>query len=255
MGLLLWLFFELDPSVTARRVVIALAVTVLLGYLSYALDTASLSGMFTGVPPLLFTVFGGFGWFAVLMSFFASVASRRSTATTRNSTAASPRRTTAHAGAGTCSRTPSSRCSPSSRRRRVQPYRRRPAPFFYAFAGAVAAAMTDTFSIEFGGLYDNPRLITTLRPVEPGTDGGVTWQGVAAGAAGAAIVAGIAALTPDISQSARRHPPRRTRGMTVDSFLGATVEGARIGNEAVNFSATLAAALTGAGVVLTAGLL
>ncbi len=116
--------------------------------------------------------------------------------------------------------------------------------------------MTDTFSSEFGGLYDNPRLITTLRPVEPGTDGGVTWQGVAAGAAGAGIIAGIAALTQDISTVGSGVILLcGLVGMTVDSLLGATVEGSVVGNQGVNMLATLAAALTGAGVVLTAGLL
>ena len=116
--------------------------------------------------------------------------------------------------------------------------------------------MTDTFSSEFGGLYDNPRLITTLRPVEPGTDGGVTWQGVVAGLVGAAIIAGIGTLLLEEigSLGAAVVLACGLVGMFVDSFLGATVEGGYVGNQAVNMLATLAAALTGVVVVLGLGL-
>ena len=43
-------------------------------------------------------------------------------------------------------------------------------------------------------------------------------------------------------------------GMTVDSVLGATVEGTVVGNQGVNALATLAAALTGAGAALAVSL-
>ncbi|MFN7132546.1 MAG: DUF92 domain-containing protein [Myxococcales bacterium] len=33
--------------------------------------------------------------------------------------------------------------------------------------------MSDTLSSEIGGVFDSPRLITTLERVPPGTDGGV----------------------------------------------------------------------------------
>jgi uncharacterized protein (TIGR00297 family) len=116
--------------------------------------------------------------------------------------------------------------------------------------------MTDTFSSEFGGLYDNPRLITTLQPVEPGTDGGVTWQGVLAGLAGAAIIAGIGALLLEEmgSLGATVVLTCGLVGMFVDSILGATVEGGVVGNQAVNMLATLVAALTGVGIVVAVGL-
>ncbi|MFB6222831.1 MAG: TIGR00297 family protein [Haloarcula sp.] len=258
VGLLLWLFFELDPSVTTRRVVIALAVTVLLGYLSYALDTASLPGMLTGVLLSFLTiVLGGFGWFAMLISFFALGGLSTKFRYDKKLDRGIAEENEGARGSGNVLANSivalfavvAAAASPSH-------IAVNPLLFFYAFAGAVAAAMTDTFSSEFGGLYDNPRLITTLKPVEPGTDGGVTWQGVAAGAVGAGIIAGIAALTQDIGTLGSGVILLcGLIGMTVDSLLGATVEGSVIGNQGVNMLATLAAALTGAGVVLSLGLL
>jgi uncharacterized protein (TIGR00297 family) len=258
VGLLLWLFFELDPSVTAQRVVIALAVTVLLGYLSYALDTASLPGMLTGVLLSFLTiVLGGFGWFAMLISFFGLGGLSTKYRYEEKLDRGIAEENEGARGSGNVLANSiialfavvAAAASPSH-------IAVNPLLFFYAFAGAVAAAMTDTFSSEFGGLYDNPRLITTLKPVEPGTDGGVTWQGVAAGAVGAGIIAGIAALTQDIGTVGGGVILLcGLVGMTVDSLLGATVEGSVVGNQGVNMLATLAAALTGAGAVLAVGLL
>jgi uncharacterized protein (TIGR00297 family) len=126
--------------------------------------------------------------------------------------------------------------------------------FLYIFAGSVAAAMSDTLSSEIGGLFDDPRLITTLEVVDPGTDGAVTWQGELAGLAGAFLIAGICTAFFDVGLAGFAVVVLAgIAGMTVDSLLGATVEGGRIGNQGVNFLATVAAGLVGgavAGVVL-----
>ena len=52
--------------------------------------------------------------------------------------------------------------------------------------------MSDTLSSEIGGLFDRPRLITSFEPVDPGTDGAVSWQGELAGVVGAGRI-GLAA--------------------------------------------------------------
>jgi uncharacterized protein (TIGR00297 family) len=127
--------------------------------------------------------------------------------------------------------------------------------FLFAFAGSIAAALADTLSSEIGGLYDNPRLITSFRVVEPGTDGAITWQGELAGIAGAAIVAAIALAGFDTVQTAGAAVivAAGIGGMTVDSILGATIEGRLVGNQGVNLLATLAAALLGGGLAVGFG--
>jgi uncharacterized protein (TIGR00297 family) len=116
--------------------------------------------------------------------------------------------------------------------------------------------MSDTLSSEIGGVFDRPRLITTLKPVEPGTDGGVTWQGELAGVLGAGIVALIAVALFDSVGSAGGGVilAAGVAGMTVDSLLGATIEGGRLGNQSVNFLATLSGAVVGAGLSAAVGL-
>jgi uncharacterized protein (TIGR00297 family) len=64
-----------------------------------------------------------------------------------------------------------------------------------AFAGIMATVTADTWATELGVLSPRPpRLITTLRVVEPGTSGGLTAYGLAASAAGALLIGAVAAL-------------------------------------------------------------
>lgn len=258
VALLLWLFADLAVSVTTTRIAVALGVTVGLGYISYALETASLPGMLTGVLLGLFAiVLGDYGWFAILIAFFGigglstkfrydeklqrGIAEENEGA--RGSGNVLANSLTALLALVAAAASPSH--IPAS-----------PDLFLFAFAGAVAAAMSDTLSSELGGLADNPRLITTLEPVPPGTDGGVTWQGELAGLAGAGIVAGIAALMFETvgPLGAAVIVVAGLFGMTADSLFGATIEGGYVGNQGVNFLATLVAALVGSAFAVVVGL-
>lgn len=63
-----------------------------------------------------------------------------------------------------------------------------------AFFGAMATVNADTWATELGVLArETPRLITTGRPVAPGTSGGVTRYGTLAALTGAAFI-GVAAF-------------------------------------------------------------
>jgi uncharacterized protein (TIGR00297 family) len=129
-----------------------------------------------------------------------------------------------------------------------------PELFRFAFAGSIATAMADTFSSEIGGLYDEPRLITSFERVPAGTDGAVTWQGEVVGVAAAAVVAGIAAVFFDLGPVATATVVAAGFvGMTVDSLLGATLEGESLDNQSVNFLATLGGAVAGALLALAVG--
>lgn len=63
-----------------------------------------------------------------------------------------------------------------------------------AFVGAMATVNADTWATEIGVLArSEPRLLTTMQPVEPGTSGGVTGVGTLATAAGGLAI-GLSAL-------------------------------------------------------------
>src|SRR5204863_1340902 len=66
--------------------------------------------------------------------------------------------------------------------------------FALAYAAAVATAAADTCSSEVGKAYGRRTfLITTFRPVPPGTEGAVSLEGTLGGLAGAALIAALGA--------------------------------------------------------------
>jgi uncharacterized protein (TIGR00297 family) len=256
VGLLLWLLAELEPTIGAGEIVAALAITVAFGYASYALETASIAGMLTGVLLALLTiVLGGYGWFAVLISFFAIGGLSTKFRYERKAALGVAEDNNGARGSGNVLGNAAVALAA------VLGYAasdagflpREPELFLFAFAGSVATAMSDTLSSEIGSVFERPRLITTLEPVDPGTDGGVTWQGELAGIAGAAIVAAIAyGLFPEVgSVGGAIIVAAGVVGMTVDSLLGATLEGSVLGNQSVNFLATLSGAIVCALLVLS----
>ena len=111
---------------------------------------------------------------------------------------------------------------------------------------ALAEAAADTVSSEIGQVFGGqPRMFTTLRRVEPGTDGGVTLLGTAAGVLAAALVAAIAAWTMQAGWlEFGVVTVGGAFGLLFDSLLGATLERKGwLNNDAVNFLSTLSAVL------------
>ena len=123
-----------------------------------------------------------------------------------------------------------------------------------ACVAALAEATADTVSSEMGQVFAGSRwgrtlLITTGRPVAAGTDGGVSVAGTLFGMAGAlvtvvmspfALTGGALLLTVFAAGCA---------GLIFDSMLGATVERRGwLGNDLVNFTSTVFAALLAYGV-------
>ena len=241
-----WGFLALDPTVTVPLVAFGLGVTAALGYVSFALGTASVPGMLTGVlSALLAVVLGGVGWFLTLMSFYAVGGLASKYRFDEKAARGVAQENEGARGTGNVLANSAVALVALVGYAATAHVALPPAPFALAFAGATATAMADTLSSEIGGLFDGPRLVTTLKRVDPGTDGAITWQGEFAGLAGALLVGGLAAVgmpLGDLVGGGGIVVLAGVAGMTVDSLLGALIEGDRVGNQAVNFLATLSGA-------------
>ncbi len=113
-------------------------------------------------------------------------------------------------------------------------------------------ATADTLASEIGAAFGGkPVMLTTLRKAEPGTDGAVSAKGTLAGVAGAAAVSmvGIWAMQMSMLQASAALTGG-VAGLMFDSLLGATVERRGwLGNDLVNFSSTLFAAVFALGLL------
>ena len=113
-------------------------------------------------------------------------------------------------------------------------------------AAALAEMTADTLGSELGQLVPgHPRLLFSLKPVPPGTDGAVSFGGTLAGVLGAAAICGVSlwalALSP---RQAGLAFGAGLAGFAMDSVLGATLERrGLLNNDAVNFLSTATAAV------------
>ncbi len=109
----------------------------------------------------------------------------------------------------------------------------RPTALLAAFAGLMATVTADTWATELGVLSPHrPRLITTGRPVDPGTSGGISLVGTLASAAGALLIGAILCGLLALERAGEPAPwwviPAALigglSGSLIDSLMGATVQ-------------------------------
>ncbi len=122
-------------------------------------------------------------------------------------------------------------------------------PLKAAYIAAVATVTGDTLSAEIGVLSRmQPRLITTLEKVPPGTHGGISVLGEVVGLGGTIIIGVAAWLLGLMSLHVALFVAivGGAIGFHFDSILGALLERKKlIGNGTVNFLSSMTGALTG----------
>lgn len=246
LGLLSLISTSAVPSI--ELVAVALATSAVLGYLALMIDAASVPGAITGVLTVYLTVvLGGIAWVVLLVAFFGigGLATkyrfdekRRRGVAERNRGARGTGNVLGNTAVALIAVLAFANASSDGIWDTV---------YLFAFAGAMATALSDTLSSEIGGLYDDPWLITSLDRVSPGTDGAVTVQGTLAGIVGAVVIATLAVvLSTEIRPSGGGLIVLAgVVGMFTDSVLGAVLEGRLVGNHAVNALATLTGAVIG----------
>jgi len=243
VAMTMFLFEEINFQVDLTILVAATVIAFGFGYTSYRFRVADVSGLFSGAMiGIILIVFADVRWFLIMLTFFIIGAGA-----TRYRYADKERLGVAqeHAGVRGYFNVFANGLVATGA---AILYGVTGNPAFAAlFMGSVASAAADTAASEIGVTGKTPYLITTLRPVPRGTNGGVTLRGEAAAVAASAIVA-AAAWVMGVAD------PRMAVvtvvagfvGTNVDSLVGATLENSgRIGNSGTNLTATFFGGVSG----------
>lgn len=121
--------------------------------------------------------------------------------------------------------------------------------FWAATFSAIATVNGDTLASELGKIHGKrPRLITNLKPVKPGTNGGISLAGEAFALLGSLVIAPFALpLTAYKIPMVAAITLGGFIGVNLDSLIGATLENMGItDNNSTNFLASLLGGLAGA---------
>ncbi|ACS32968.1 DUF92 domain-containing protein [Thermococcus gammatolerans] len=128
--------------------------------------------------------------------------------------------------------------------------------FWAATFSAIATVNGDTLASELGKVYGKrPRLITNLKPVKPGTNGGISLAGELFALLGVLVIVPFALpLTKYDLTMTLAVLTGGFLGINADSFIGATLENkGLLDNNGTNFLASLIGGLIGALVFYTLG--
>jgi uncharacterized protein (TIGR00297 family) len=242
IGLAMWLFVGFDYSVPVLRLLLTLLFMIFLGYALGRVRLADVSGVLSGIlMGFLIVSFTDFRWFVLILSFFViggiftkyKYDYKRAIGIAQEGGGARGYRNVF--GNGLIALVCAIAFGITGN-----------ALLVIAFIGAVATATGDTLASEIGQTYRKlPRLITDLRLVPHGTDGGITMLGEYSALAGAGAIA-IIAIILGVGAFNMMVPVILGGffGANVDSVLGAVLERRHyLTNSSVNLLATVAGAL------------
>ena len=246
-GMTMWIFEEFRYWVPPEEIVVALAFSFFLGVLAYRAKIADVSALLSAaLLGVLIIVFSGLSWFLLLLTFFILGGGF-----TRYKYAYKESKGIAQAKDGIRSYENVFSNSTAALVLAVAygVFPEHSLPIIYAYMGTVATATGDTLASEIGTTAKGrPRMITTLKPSEPGADGAVSLLGEFAAILGSAVI-GILAYLLGVSDNFILTVLITTAGgffgTNIDSLLGATLQKRGVlSNSGVNFVATF----TGAGI-------
>jgi len=254
-AMVMWLFFDVGYTTPPAHVAGVFMGALVLGYIAYRVRIADLSGLLSAtLVGVLVIVFGSVWWFILVLLFFVLGG-----VSTKYRYAYKELRGVAQSRKGVRGyENVFSNTLPALAL--VVLFRALPEfqPVIFAgFLACMATATADTLASEVGETSKSPpRLITTLKPVGVGEDGGITLLGETASLLGAAAtgVLAFALLALGLEGEVQCEPLVMLSvavvcgflGTNIDSLLGATLQRrGMLSNSGVNLVSTTLAALLG----------
>ncbi|HOI12893.1 MAG TPA: DUF92 domain-containing protein [Methanoculleus sp.] len=243
VAMTMFLFEELNFEVDLTILVAAAVIAFGFGYTSYRLRVADVSGLFSGAMiGIILIVFADVRWFLIMLAFFVIGAGA-----TRYRYGDKEQLGVAQEHGGVRGYFNVFANGLVATGAAILYGITGQAAFVALFMGSVASAAADTAASEIGVTGKTPYLITTLKQVPRGTNGGVTLRGEAAAVIASALVAAVAWVMGVAD-------PRMVAvtvaagfiGTNIDSLVGATLENSgRIGNSGTNLVATFSGGVSG----------
>ena len=245
-AMVMWLFASFGYSVSYTYMLLAFAFALVLGYLAYRAGIADMSGLLSAtLVGVLIIAFTDVWWFLLLLTFYLlgggftnyKYGYKQSLGIAQGKGGARGYKNVF---------SNSLVAIVASIGYTIFPHAAN--IFLYIYLGSVATATGDTLASEIGTTYKGkPRMITTLKEVEPGVDGGVSSLGEIAAIFGSMVIALFALLVGviEIDQYCLLGMSIITIsgfvGTNIDSLLGATMQKRGIlSNNGVNLAATIA---------------
>ncbi|MCK9580497.1 MAG: TIGR00297 family protein [Methanoregula sp.] len=241
IAMTMWLIQELNYHADVQLVVIAIIVGFTFGYFAFRAKTADLTGLFSAaLVGIILLVFADVRWFIIMLAFFilGSVATKYKFAykkrigVEQGTTGARGYRNVFANGIVAAAAA-------------VLFGIFQDPIFIVMYVGCVATAAADTLASEIGVTGGIPYLITTMKQVPIGTNGGVTITGETVALLGGLAISLVAfflgVITPWMVVVCT---VAGFVGTNIDSLVGATIENRGIwGNAGTNLLATIGGGL------------
>jgi len=240
IAMTMWLIQELNYKADLQMIVAAVIVGFTFGYFAFRARTADLSGLFSaalvGIILLVFAAPQGPQWFLIMLVFFilGSAATKYKFEYKK--------RIGVEQGKGGARGYRNVFANGIIAAAAAVLFGVFQQPIFVVmYVGCVATAAADTVASEIGVTGGIPRMITTLKRVPIGTNGGITVTGETVALLGALVVSVIAMLLSVITpQMMVICTLAGFIGTNIDSVVGATLENKGfLGNAGTNLLATL----------------
>lgn len=243
----MWLFAGFRYWTSPSQVMLALVLTLAIGYASYMVNMADITGVLSGtLLGVLIIIFGGIEWFIILLAFFilggvfTKYKYRYKEALGIAQAEGGARGYKNVFGNGLVALV-------SAVGWGIWGW------YFLlvAYLGAIATSTGDTLASEIGETSKtSPRMITSFKRVKPGTNGAISHLGEISALVGATLIGALAVLLGMMELQMLIVAPILGGfiGVHIDSLLGATLENkGYLTNHSVNLLATAAGAIASGG--------